>query len=500
MEDKLALYEEVMDKGDSGEQRHLALTDLFFLMVVVCRRVDMKHPWVYDRCNEVQANPDGYLDIWAREHFKSSLITFGKTIQDILKNPELTVGIFSHTRGIAKGFLAQIKREFEGNEFMKELFPDILYKCPEKESPKWSLDDGIIVKRQSNPKESTIEAWGLVDSQPTSRHYSLMVYDDVVTLESVSTPEQIKKTNDAWAMSKYLGGQNLRVRYIGTRYHAQDAYAKMMELKEAIPRIYPATDDGTFTGKPVLFTQEAFESKILDRFAAASHLLCDPLADDALGFSEAWLQYYNELRNHLKWNYYILVDPANDKKKKSDYTVIVVIGLAPDNNYYLVDAIRDRLNLQERTKKVFEMVRKWNPKNVGYERYGMQSDIEHIRYVMEHEGYRFRITELGGQMGKVERIRRLVPIFAESRFFLPRRLLFVDYTGKTRDFVAEFINDEYKTFPVSTHDDMCDGISRICDEDLCATFPKGIVNKDGEFVQNKKYDPLAIRDNQYQPI
>jgi len=32
---------------------------------------------------------------------------------------------------------------------------------PQKESPKWSEDDGLIVKRKGNPRESTREAWGL---------------------------------------------------------------------------------------------------------------------------------------------------------------------------------------------------------------------------------------------------------------------------------------------------------------------------------------------------
>jgi hypothetical protein len=70
-----------------------------------------------DRCKEVQANPDGHLDLWAREHYKSTIITYGKTIQDVLashgENPlsewrgeELTVGFFSVTRPLAKGFLA----------------------------------------------------------------------------------------------------------------------------------------------------------------------------------------------------------------------------------------------------------------------------------------------------------------------------------------------------------------------------------------------------------
>ena len=96
------------------------------------------------------------------------------------------------------------------------------------------------------------------------------------------------------------------------------------------------------------------------------------------------------------WNLYLLVDSANEKKKTSDYTVMVVIGLGPDNNYYLLDGIRDRLNLTERTEKLFEFHRKWPQikNHVGWEKYGKDSDIQHIQYVMEEKNYRFGIIEL----------------------------------------------------------------------------------------------------------
>ena len=78
--------------------RVLCQADLFYLLVRVCGRVDMLCDFAFERCREVERSPDGHLDLWAREHFKSSIITFGKTIQDILNDPEMTFGIFSHTR------------------------------------------------------------------------------------------------------------------------------------------------------------------------------------------------------------------------------------------------------------------------------------------------------------------------------------------------------------------------------------------------------------------
>ena len=190
--------EQIILADKSGEvaelYRRLAKSDLFFLIKVIFGREDLDRDWLFDRCTEVQMNPDGYLDLWFREGYKSTIITYALTIQDILNDPNITIGIFSYNRPTAKAFLRQIKREFEMNTLLKDLFPEILWSNPQSEAPKWSEDEGIVVKRKINPKESTVEAWGLVDGQPTGRHFKLMVYDDVVTLDSVSTPEMCQKT------------------------------------------------------------------------------------------------------------------------------------------------------------------------------------------------------------------------------------------------------------------------------------------------------------------
>lgn len=62
--------------------------------------------------------------------------------------------------------------------------------------------------------------------------------------------------------------------------------------------------------------------------------------------------------------------------------------------------LRDRLNLKERTARLFQWHRKYKPmreSGVRYEKYGMQADIEHIKSVQEYETYRFEITEVAGQ-------------------------------------------------------------------------------------------------------
>ena len=477
-------YAEILREAEERKQPLLVMAelgrnDLFFLLTRLLGRADANNEWVFARCREVQAKPDGHLDLWSREHYKSTVITFALTVQDILRNPEVTVGIFSHTRPVAKGFLRQIKQEFERNELLKQCYPDVLWENPKKDSPKWSEEDGIIVKRKSNPKEATVEAWGLVDGQPTGKHFSRLIYDDVVTRESVSSPDMIFKTTEAWALSINLGTREGIKRYIGTRYHFNDTYREMMKREAAIPRIYPATSDGTMDGEPVLLNKEQLQTKRREMgpYVFGCQMMQDPRADDVQGFREQWISRWDPRDNRGKprwqqFNRYLLVDPASEKKAGSDYTVMLVVGLGPDRNYYLIDGIRDRLNLTERARALFRLHRAYSPLAVGYEKYGQQADVEHMRYVMNEQNYRFAIDPLGGNVPKVDRIRKLVPLFEQSRFYLPWQARFMDHQGRERDLVREFIDDEYLAFPVAPHDDMLDCLARILDPALGAVFPK----------------------------
>jgi predicted phage terminase large subunit-like protein len=475
--DRIAVYDRLHAEGQRTDtlrsvMRELCKNDLFYLLSRGCGRRDTDNDWIYERCVEVQRHPDGMLDLWSREHYKSTIITYGKTIQDILVDPEITVGIFSHTKPIARSFLRQIKYELETNEKLKYLFPDVLYAEPQKESPNWSEDKGITVKRASNPKEATVEAHGLVDGQPTSKHFALLVYDDVVTRESVTSPDMIAKTTEAWALSLNLGAHGGRARYIGTRYHYNDTWAEIMRRGSATPRLHPATDNGRVDGKPVFLTQEVLERKRRDMgpYVFACQMLQDPKADEAQGFDEEWLRFW-EKDTTEGLNVYILVDPANEKKKESDYTSMWVVGLGVDQNYYILDCIHDRLNLTQRTQTLIQLHRIYRPIGVGYEQYGMQADIQHIEYVQGLKNYRFEITKLGGSTPKNDRIRRLIPLFESGRVYLPKGLIRANYEGRSEDLIQLFINDEYKAFPVMAHDDMLDCLARIVDPALEAMFP-----------------------------
>lgn len=461
--------------------RYLARTDLFFLLTAICGRKDIERQWLFDRCREVQNAPDGYLDLWAREHYKSTVITFGKSLQDILAShgegslveQEVTVGLFAHTRPIAKAFLRQIKREMESNQALKDLFPDVLYANPSAQAPQWSEDSGIVVKRRTNPKEATVEAWGLVDGQPISKHFSLLVYDDVVTKASVNTPDMISKTTEALELSYNLGAEGGARRFIGTRYAYGDTYKTVMDRGTAKARIYPATVDGTPTGDPVLMSAQTLAEKRRDMgpYTFSAQMLQNPVADNSQGFRREWIKHYTQHNNGRGMTRVMLVDPASSKKK-SDYTAIWLIGLGADQNAYALDIVRDRMSLTERAKWVFDLHRKWRPYQVRYEQYGLQSDIEHLKSRQEQENYRFPIIPVGGQASKEDRIKRLVPWFENGRIYLPNSLHRTNREGRTVDLVHDFIEDEYMQFPVAANDDMLDSLARIAEPNIPLVWPK----------------------------
>jgi len=323
MEEALEYYTAILQdvKGTDlywSFYRELCKNDRFFLFVFACKRVDAVDPWIYARCREVEAEPAEHLDLWARYHYKSSLITFAGTIQRILNDPEITIAILSYNNATATSFLQQIKLELELNLDLRTAFPEILYDNPERDSKSWSLDKGILVKRKTNPKEKTVEAYGLVDNQPTGRHYKLRIYDDVVTDKSVGTADMIAKTTSQWELSLNLGAgrQGNEQWYVGTRYNANDTYRTILDRGYVEPRIYPATDDGTLDGNPVYMTRLEWDRlrKGSSEYSIACQQLLNPLAGSLQEMKSSWIRRWEVRPSNL--NVYITVDPASGRKNK----------------------------------------------------------------------------------------------------------------------------------------------------------------------------------------
>lgn len=494
-------YGQIITEYQDAGRRALCRVDRYYLLTCELSRPDAASPWLYQRCREVEAEPDGHLDLWAREHYKSTIITFAGSIQEILIDPEITIGIFSHTAPIAKKFLAQIKGELETNVELQALFPDILWSRPDRDSPLWSVEKGITVRRASNPKEATVEAHGLVDSQPIGAHFRLLVYDDVVVPASVTSPEMVKKTTEMHALSDNLGARGAdgmkRKWHIGTRYSFADTYGDLIERGALKQRIHPATHDGTVDGHPVFLSPEAWARCKIDQTSSvlAAQMLQNPAAGNEALFAKDQLRFADVRPGTL--NVYIMADPASSRKKGSDNTAIPVVGIDAGDNWYLLDGYCHKMKLSERWQRIRDLRRRWlrvpgvQMVKVGYERFGLDDALEYFEERMRIEGESFEIQELAwpreGPGSKYDRVQRLEPKFRAGKFYLAAALdresraqrtvrehgqehrIFappraIDHQGEIYRLNRVFIN-EFLTFPFSRNDDLIDAVSRTYDMD-----------------------------------
>ena len=272
-----------------------------------------------------------------------------------------------------------------------------------------------------------------MDGQPIGRHFQLLVYDDVVTNESVSTPEQINKTTAAWELSDNLGSAqgNTRKWHVGTRYSYADTYEEIIKKDVVKVRKYPATDTGKIDGTPILFSQQVWDDKVKAQGEAtiACQMLQDPLSGQQRMFNVEDLRYYEVRPETL--NVYILVDPARSKKKGSAKTGMLVVGLDYSMNKYILDGFNHQMDLRERWERLSMLYHKWKSSPgvrniwVGYESFGAQADMDYFQEQMrsKDEGGTFPIEELkwprDGEGGKVDRVQRLSPDLQAGKLFIP---------------------------------------------------------------------------------
>lgn len=302
--------------------RELCRSDLYFLLRYAMNREDMNNEWLYQRCKEVELYNNKVVHLWSRGHYKSTIGTLAKSIQDILINPNDTMCIFSVTDTIANPFLRQISTELNDNNFLRRLFPEII---PEEGSDMLGMEK-LTVKRDSRKKEATIESSGVITKMPTSRHYDIVIYDDLVTPETVNDGV-LEQTYERFRMSLNCVATKYKIRIFGTPYHYQDVYAQIKQLGLYDVIEHPCYD--RVTGEPVFMTKESLEEKrlIMGDRVFNSQMRLDPTPTDEAFFrtdaiiTEDIIPEYDRINRKMM----VILDPAISKKKTSDYCVCMVI-------------------------------------------------------------------------------------------------------------------------------------------------------------------------------
>jgi predicted phage terminase large subunit-like protein len=378
----------------------------------------------------------------------------------------------SYSQDLVDGFGRKVRNALR-DELYHALFPGTVLSEDSQAADQFSTQSGGVYKAVG------------VGGSATGRGAHLLLIDDPIKDRQDAESEVIREKLKDWytsvAYTRLMTGGAVIV--IQTRWHEDDLAGWL--LRDHAHEGWELLDLAALQneGKPdeCALWPEAFPLERLYQIRETlkaggkardweALYMQRPRAGSGAEFKRQWLQHYDGViwQNQFRL---MLVDPANGKRKNNDFTTIWIVGLGEDENYYVLDVVRDRLNLTERTEAIFRLHRKWKPGQVRYERYGMQSDIEHIKSQMNAKSYRFAITEVGGITSKEDRIRRLIPLFQGGRVWLPQELKYVNAEGKTRDLVHDFIEEEYLSFPVGRHDDMLDALARLAEPTLDTPWP-----------------------------
>lgn len=459
--------------------RELFLNDLWFVLYFILRIPNANHPWVVKTCREVQEGPKtDTLDLWAREHFKSSILTSAEPIQyrisqQVLHGKEETIGIFAYNRPTAKGFLRGIKSVLEGSEFLKDLFPDVLYKDPQKEAPKWSEDDGLILRRQGFQKESCFEGHGLIEGMPTGKHFTHRIYDDISTADLVVTPETTQKVKDRFYMSENLGKDGGTHRVVGTIYDYNDVLVELSgkTTLDGKPLYFvrkkPATDDGTPNGKPVLLSEKRLERLKANPRTFATQQLLDPSPVGERPFEPELLI---EVAPHIipgRLYKFLTVDTAGDAKTSGgrDAWAIILAGVVPRldeiglSDLYILDAVIERLDFDVALSTIVNMVISGGMVyRVGVESMGASMFDIHVANALRSKG---RIYTLENKnLVKLQAAGRSKQFRIESNLSMPFKHSKIKISTAVPFGTRERLREELKKFPY-WHDDGLDALAYI---------------------------------------
>lgn len=480
--------------------------DLWFLIYFGMRVPIANNSWWVERCKDVVTGPQSHtLDLWAREHGKSTIITVGETIRRILINPEERIGIFSYSRPAALSFLRSIKSTFENSATLKACFPEILHPDPRTQAEKWSESDGLIVKRRGYYREATVEAWGLIEGMPTGKHFSGRVYDDVVTADLVNSPDVMAKVKDSFDMSQNLGTIDGWHRVVGTTYHHEDLLVSLQSKVTADgqlvyhSRIKPATVDGSPNGESAYLPESRIAELRINRQMFFSQQLLDPTPQGTQRLDKEYLVEVNPSDVPTKLFKFMAIDPAGERrsdKRQGDSWAIVVAGVEPyrddlgASRVFLLDMMIEPMTEAEALENVVRMfLRNGQIRQIGVEKVGISTAEIHIAKALHARGRSLTIENGGLVVLRPAGRSKQQRIEAALQWPLLHRKLHLSTSVPVA--YRERLKLEMHKFPY-WHDDALDGVSYIYD--MIRNYRFGQQDFQREGSPNRKWRFEAAND------
>lgn len=396
---------------------------------------------------------------------KSTVGTIVECIFQILLDRNRRILLASKTGGNAEGFLAEIKGHFEKNERLREIFGDYVG------TEQWGNDAIIVLGRTKPFKEPTINTVG-IGGAVASKHYDIIIADDLVDEENSRTKHQREKMLDWWYKvlmptleppidpkrykkpgDRFIGG----LKVIGTRYHYEDLYGHLItrqsdgtggELVGAPTLIIPIEDNDGNPVWPEKFSKEHIEelrSGGIIRFNSQYMCDCDAMKGVIFQYDSCVVVKPEEMPDLETLLIYQGVDLAISEETENDMFAQVVIGIdsSPAKLVYVLHYEEKQIRFAQQTKRILAVGRQWKALRTGIEANAYQAaQVHQVEDFQAQEGageHQLNVVPIYTLKDKITRGQKL-----QAKLFEAGRIRFLPGQSKLIEHLVLFPNHRLK--------------------------------------------------------
>ena len=339
------------------------------------------------------------LDLAPRGFGKSTVGDVDFCITKILKDPNIRIMIGSKTQTQAEAFLKEVRTHFEQNEELIRIFGD----WKKSKDNVWNDREFTVNKRTIIKKEATLTALG-ASGAVISKHFDVIIGDDLVGLENARTERQRKNLKEWFYSSLFPTLEpDGEIHILGTRYNPLDLYEDLIKSQKYTVNIQRAIN--TIKGVESSLWEDKFSlDKLKDIRAESGKIIFNmqyqndtELAKGKI-FKAQYFRYYEEykldydfqtakvlrkdgngIEQWTKVRVYMGADLAISERENedNDYFVLMMVGVDDDRNVYVLEYVKERLTFNSQLNTIINYGRNKYPmvERIGVETVAYQKSL-----------------------------------------------------------------------------------------------------------------------------